>query len=239
MKTIEKVELTLKNYKCFSESKPVKIGIKSGFTALIGMNNSGKSSLLKFFYEFRQIWNQLSTKLKKFQNNNDQDFLEFRTHLLGLTTTTSLNEINGFSHHGNERPLSVEFKLFYKNKSSESIENTIYPDRFTILVENDEGNSIKCKLKLYLGKQEIIIKQLDENNKFCKIEGETRRMDLSAILECMSVLSQCRYFGAHRHSTPIGGGDYYDLKTGSTLIKHWGYYKSAPKQKDSLLGCYL
>ena len=55
------VELTLKNYRCFSDENPVCISIRNGFTALVGVNNSGKSSLLRFFYEFRDLLAQLST----------------------------------------------------------------------------------------------------------------------------------------------------------------------------------
>ena len=54
------IELTIKNYRCFSDEKPARILIKPGFTAFLGINNSGKSSLLKFFYEFRNLFQQLS-----------------------------------------------------------------------------------------------------------------------------------------------------------------------------------
>jgi AAA ATPase domain len=54
------IELTLKNYRCFSDTKPARINIKPGFTAFIGINNSGKSSILKFFYEFRDLFRRLS-----------------------------------------------------------------------------------------------------------------------------------------------------------------------------------
>src|SRR6266699_782491 len=55
------IELTIKNYRCFSDEKPARILIKPGFTAFLGINNSGKSSLLRFFYEFRNLFNILSS----------------------------------------------------------------------------------------------------------------------------------------------------------------------------------
>jgi len=60
-------ELTLKNYRCFPDSKPAQVRIVSGFTALLGVNNSGKSSLLKFFYEFRPLFELLSGDATAFQ----------------------------------------------------------------------------------------------------------------------------------------------------------------------------
>src|SRR5260221_285247 len=53
---MEEIKLTIKNYRCFPETKPARLTLKNGFTALVGINNAGKSSLLKFFYEFRNLF---------------------------------------------------------------------------------------------------------------------------------------------------------------------------------------
>lgn len=45
--------VTLKNYRCFPDAHPCRLDLREGFTGLVGANNSGKSSLLRFFYEFR------------------------------------------------------------------------------------------------------------------------------------------------------------------------------------------
>lgn len=50
------MKLTIRNYRCFEDSVPATIDVRSGFTSFIGVNNSGKSSLLRFFYEFRQLF---------------------------------------------------------------------------------------------------------------------------------------------------------------------------------------
>ena len=50
------VDLTIKNYRCFSDQSPARLSLQSGFTAFVGMNNSGKSTLLRFLYEMRGIF---------------------------------------------------------------------------------------------------------------------------------------------------------------------------------------
>src|SRR5260370_37533250 len=55
------MKITLKNYRCFPDSRPAQFEIKPGFTSLIGTNNSGKSSLLKFFHEFRALFQFMSS----------------------------------------------------------------------------------------------------------------------------------------------------------------------------------
>jgi predicted ATPase len=46
-------DITLSNYRCFSDARPVAIELRKGLTAFVGPNNSGKSALLRFFFEFR------------------------------------------------------------------------------------------------------------------------------------------------------------------------------------------
>jgi predicted ATPase len=53
-------DLTLKNYRCFADEAPLRIEVRRGFTALVGANNSGKSSLLRFFFELRQLFQWFS-----------------------------------------------------------------------------------------------------------------------------------------------------------------------------------
>ena len=54
-------KLTLKNYRCFPDSMPLSVDIGSGFTAFVGTNNCGKSSLLKFFHEFQSLFSELAS----------------------------------------------------------------------------------------------------------------------------------------------------------------------------------
>ena len=58
------VELIIKNFRCFSDEKPARLCLTSGFTAFLGINNSGKSALLRFFGEFRKVWNTISDPLQ-------------------------------------------------------------------------------------------------------------------------------------------------------------------------------
>src|SRR4051794_5387370 len=50
------IDITIKNFRCFPDSEPARFSLRSGVTALVGKNNSGKSTILKFFYELRNLF---------------------------------------------------------------------------------------------------------------------------------------------------------------------------------------
>src|SRR4051794_13435036 len=55
-----RISLELVNYCCFFAESPGTITLGDGFTALVGTNNSGKSTLLRFFFEFRSFFTSTS-----------------------------------------------------------------------------------------------------------------------------------------------------------------------------------
>src|SRR5690242_17319226 len=54
------VKLSIQNYRCFT--KPTAITMQPGFTGFVGKNNSGKSTVLKMFYEFRPFFEMLNNR---------------------------------------------------------------------------------------------------------------------------------------------------------------------------------
>ena len=50
------LNITLQHFRCFSQSAPVSFTLHKGQTlALVGKNNVGKSTLMRFFYELKQV----------------------------------------------------------------------------------------------------------------------------------------------------------------------------------------
>lgn len=56
MKTQPSINVTLNHYRCFQDTAPVSLLLEPGKTiALVGKNNVGKSTLMRFFYELRLV----------------------------------------------------------------------------------------------------------------------------------------------------------------------------------------
>jgi len=51
-----------KNYRCFTDSHPARVSLGRQLVAFIGVNNSGKSTLLRSFYELRQLFGMFSSR---------------------------------------------------------------------------------------------------------------------------------------------------------------------------------
>jgi AAA15 family ATPase/GTPase len=94
-------KIRISNYRSIENESPIELEIKEGITFILGINNVGKSNLLKFFYEFRGI---LSYPI---QHGFGQPF--------NLTT--------GFDHLINRKSKSgsIEFDIIAENKKSSFI----------------------------------------------------------------------------------------------------------------------
>jgi hypothetical protein len=49
------MEMIVKNYRAFPDSRPATISLDDGLLAFIGTNNAGKSSLIRLPYEIREM----------------------------------------------------------------------------------------------------------------------------------------------------------------------------------------
>jgi len=99
------VDLIIKNYRCFPDSHPARISIRKGFTAFVGVNNSGKSSLLKFFYEFRGLFMTL-------QQSPGQFVSALTGSRPGFSPAPSIYDPNEIFSNANDRDLEAELRFF-------------------------------------------------------------------------------------------------------------------------------
>src|SRR5688572_2934786 len=70
------IKIKIQNYRNIPLGSPIEFQIKDGITFILGVNNVGKSNLLKFFYDFRAFFHQLSNMLSgsKFKSEGDLPF---------------------------------------------------------------------------------------------------------------------------------------------------------------------
>src|ERR1022692_2748496 len=126
-------EITLKNYRCFPDIKPAQFEIRDGLTAFIGVNNAGKSSLLKFFHEFRSL----------FQRNRLNQLVVMGNPLFSPAVSTTDTEAL-FCRTNDRRP-SFELSTSVKLAGAETLLTLVFDGdragqawRFRVLVNGKE-----------------------------------------------------------------------------------------------------
>ncbi|MEH2313137.1 MAG: AAA family ATPase, partial [Nostoc sp.] len=119
------VEITIKNYRCFQDSNPARITLSKGFVAFLGTNNSGKSSLLKFFYEFRNLFLTLSD-ISAWSNiiSNQQLSFSFPREVLDSQEVFC---------NTNNRPLEIELRFI---ESPPTINSLSFLNKIIITILN-------------------------------------------------------------------------------------------------------
>jgi ABC-type cobalamin/Fe3+-siderophores transport system ATPase subunit len=236
------VLITIKNYRCFSDSNPARITIRQGFTAFIGVNNSGKSTLLKFFYEFRNLFELLSDP------NNFIKIVYRNPIWLRLQGVLDNQEIYC---NDNNRPITINFQFLCDSENTE--DNNLDSLKEINLVMDRNDNSVKGSVKI--GNNQfsgIYSKSNITSEKILNIRNDVDNLiasaDISKILETLKNLSITLYIGPFRNAINVlplldvgymkalDGQylNYFDIKVGRDFIRQWRQFKTGNDRNRSL-----
>lgn len=104
------IRLTIKNYRCFVT--PAVVVFNPGFTAFVGVNNAGKSALIRFFVEFRHLFQTI------------QDHNQLRPSLIGYASPFQVQHVldpeEVFSNL-NENPIEISIDFLYEKPAHPDI----------------------------------------------------------------------------------------------------------------------
>ena len=217
--------LTVKNYRCFPENKPVHISMINGFTSFVGVNNSGKSSLLKMFYELRNLFSAIS--------GNKNEFVAALKSPYGrpFEPEASIQDINEIFCNENSSDISLEIKLIsgLNTKQTEGV----LPEKIVFTIRR--GENIYSPKIFLTNNQSLDIKENDNlhviENKHIKVVDKL--IDMKAYFLIIDALSKIVYIGPFRNAVNIGAKDnYYDMTIGQKFITMWDSYKSGKKKAN-------
>jgi ABC-type cobalamin/Fe3+-siderophores transport system ATPase subunit len=204
------VELNLRNYRCFGD-EPARIRIGDGFTALTGVNNSGKSSLLRALYEIRQLFGVL-------QYNEEQ-----------IAKDATVKKFYGGDPLGFWQPNLISGERLFRAGADKPafIELTVY-DSVDGPFLSREAEQLVVQITYDRGGVSTIALRTEKGVKF---DGAlaTDGLNLKPLVSAMAELSQTMYIGPFRNAIHVGGqGNYYDITTGQEFVKTFAQFKSGP-----------
>ena len=211
---MNEVRVILKNYRCFPTSNPARIILKDGLTSFVGVNNAGKSSILRFFYEFRNLF-----KTEFITSGWSTNFKPFVP-----VGTIDPQEI---FHNGNNLPLEIEFELINHNTLTEN--NFVSKLKITI-----SRNIIHCS-RNYFDSANLDITQKANSQQLFQIGEVLTSLEntfyVGAFRNAINPFNNTDYNTENTirnlHSS------YYDMNIGAKFIQEWKEFKSGKNNRNA------
>jgi predicted ATPase/5S rRNA maturation endonuclease (ribonuclease M5) len=220
-----KVEMTIKNYRCFPDSKPARIVVQRGFVAFVGVNNSGKSSILKFFYEFRDL-------LKTLSSPSGSLFVVLGGPGQAFKFPGSVLDPEEVFSNLNNRDIEVEILL-------PEIESGA--DNASIQVARGLALRIAREGKTWTAEALVGTRRLrgmgagwaaKPRDKIMPGLGN-KDVDFSRVFEACATLSNTLYVGAFRNAINLSTNlDYFDIRIGEDFAQMWRSLKTGNIKKE-------
>jgi energy-coupling factor transporter ATP-binding protein EcfA2 len=216
-------EVTVSNYRCFSD-KPVGFTLKGGLQSFVGVNNSGKSCLLRLFYELRSIFTTLSTPEAAWQMLQGQSIL--------YQPMPMVKDQDEIFCDRNSRDLTLAFDL-----PPGPPRGAPMPSRFEIVLARTTKN---WALNVYVSGSKVTYQGLNARRDgpefvvFRPAQNNQIIFTLSPIVEVCNTCLRMLYIGPFRNAVNVGGsGDYYDMQIGQPFITSWRTLKTGYLKKNS------
>src|SRR5437870_1327352 len=169
-------ELTIKNYRCFPDSHPVRLSFDKGFTALVGANNSGKSSFLRFLYEFRPLFQMIKL--------NDSQLAQALQGIQSFSKVDSILDMEEIFSNTNQRDLTIE--MAFRNDATPTGPS---PELFVITVPR---GSNQWTAKFRVGGQMYSGNEINVAGSELRRQNKTLA-DILGVFEIFQILSDTLY----------------------------------------------
>jgi ABC-type cobalamin/Fe3+-siderophores transport system ATPase subunit len=211
------VDFRIQNYRCFGD-KPVRITLKKGVTAFIGANNSGKSTILRFFFEFRPLFNQIGTDQNWFLVANQGD--------VPMSHPPTVSDLNQLFYKGNDRDLVIRVQ------ASDVQSAEVYDKEVIITARRDRGTA-KLQVEGF-PVEGMSITQLNNKTAYRLASGGI--FDPAPVMKLFKELARSIYVGPYRSvGEHVPTGDYFDLQVGRAFVERWNTMKTGndPRKTDA------
>jgi len=215
--------LTLKNYRCFPDTSPARIEVREGFTAFVGINNAGKSSILKFFYEFRLLFQHLS-------NPSGNLIAALRGDEQGLPIQGVMDPQEVYCN-ANARPMEIAVEVGAPSEPAVA-EGVFIPSatRATVQAHRETGTYTVSWEGIALPAQNT---NLSVHDMTCFGDGRPIA-DLSRVGSAFRSIVDMLYIGPFRNAINAGSGsNYFDIQVGQSFVEQWRQWQTGNAKRDN------
>ncbi|HEY2462042.1 MAG TPA: AAA family ATPase [Candidatus Acidoferrum sp.] len=217
------IDITLKNYRCFPDTSPVKISLRNEFISLVGPNNAGKSSLLKVFYEFRalfQSWIPNSHTVSQILQGQSQSY----------NLAPTLFDWTELFSNTNNRDLTVEIALPDARNSYRGGVAVAHKIVFELARQTNSWSAT-----LFVADNAVPRQSFSLAGNGDLLTAASRPVAyLTELFAASKDLSNALYIGPFRNAVNVGSNDaYFDIQVGQGFITAWKQYKTGNLKKHN------
>jgi predicted ATP-dependent endonuclease of OLD family len=212
--------LTIKNYRCFV--RPVTVEISKGFSAFVGVNNAGKSAIMRFLLEFRPF----------LQAINVQQLAQLIPSGagLGFQPNQVLDPQEIFSNRNNN---PIEFTITFQYEPSDGTRS--WNSSEEVLIFTVTRNMLASAALIV---DATLVRrggaQLSISNTMLHVNGQ-QVSNLQTIAGVLSSLASTLYVGPFRNAINAGTkADYLDIQVGQPFITQFRELKTGNSKKQNL-----
>jgi ABC-type cobalamin/Fe3+-siderophores transport system ATPase subunit len=208
-----RIEVELRNYRCFPLGKAARLAFGPGFTAIVGQNNAGKSSLLRFFWEYRELWKWLAAL------NSLSNAKEFGWG--GTQGTTDPDEV--FSNLNSEN-LQIRFGL-----KDLAVGGGRHPAPEELVIEISRKNHLASLSWVINGHP---VDRISWRGNHTLVAGGGQYA-IQPYAEMFQGLADSVYIGPFRNALNAAGARHYDIEIGHDFINSWSRFKSGASKAEN------
>lgn len=207
------MNITVLNYRAFSDENPGTWKLGDDFTAFVGINNAGKSSPLRLSHELRPTFVVLS---------GEQALKEAVVGNFAYHPFQSVADQSEVFCNSNPRDMVLRLSL-EDPRESEPDEIELRWGRF------DRNLEVKVSKEGLTHAEVLGWESWPFSATFRLERGDAQRqvnLDLGRYASFLQDLANSIYLGPFRNAVNVGGAaDYYDLRIGESFIQAWAEFK--------------
>jgi len=191
------------------------IQLGAGFTALLGPNNSGKSSFLRMLWELRALWSSALGALPNAGANVS----------INYTDVPDPEEI--FSHQNNR---DIEIRLdFFQGDLPASV---TYLSAAVMTASRSGMNTWAIRFELSDPKGTPIGLGTHALKSNVLHTGQQGNIDCSAVTSVLNAFINAYYIGPFRNAISEATATYFDLAIGTSFIASWDQWKNGTSHQQ-------
>jgi predicted ATPase len=222
-----RIDIEIKNYRCFPDSNPARLTIQNGATAFLGVNNSGKSSFLRFFFELRPLFSRLSPPSHDARLVEQTGaFLAGAQPLPFEAEPAILREPLAVFSDRNDRDLTVTLAIEPSGGEDGSPPLAV-PHKLILRLSRQPEVSWSAELRV--DGHELRGPGGSLSDGVLSVDG-AGQVNIRTLLEAIRRLGSTCYIGPFRNL--VAGQRYFDIETGPLAIAVWDGLKRGSTQSD-------